>query len=510
MRPLLIAAVMLVVLQQPVIGAADAARQPADPPGPTDVAVFTVGFDPAVVTVPVGHTVRWRWTSGSHTVTADDQSFDSGVLGVDDTFEVTFDTPGDHPYYCAIHSSSTSNVQNGVIRVLPGDAGTDPVALALGQSSTRPAGTVDTVFLASSDAPADALATGGAQRLLAAPLLLTPPDELDPRVADELDRLGAARVLLVGGPAAVAERVVEAMTAKGLTVERVAGATRVGTAVALADRVSPATAEVVLAAESAAADAVVAGAVAANLSAPVLLVPATGLPALVGDYLDRVGARTVTIVGGTSRVPTSVADALAAEGLVVHRIEGPDRFATAAAAATNGAGPPLLLTGEHKHAWASGLAAVGTAAGRPLLLAADDRLPPSTFDALSGDTAPECGPLVAAPVCATADQAARSTSAGVALLEGDRSPGHAALEVWTSDVGLCLRGRLLDLEGAAFGVAVTGPDGARLGTVPVQPGEEVADCVTGITAAPHDLTLTVPTAAHPTGEITGRLTPAGA
>jgi plastocyanin len=38
-----------------------------------------------------------------HTITADDGSFDSGILNPGDTFSLTFDTPGTSAYYCQIH-----------------------------------------------------------------------------------------------------------------------------------------------------------------------------------------------------------------------------------------------------------------------------------------------------------------------------------------------------------------------------------------------------------------------
>jgi len=67
----------------------------------------SIGFDrvaPQHLDVLVGDTVHWMNDSvRTHTVTADDGSFDSGRLVPDDTFTRAFATAGDTPYHCVIH-----------------------------------------------------------------------------------------------------------------------------------------------------------------------------------------------------------------------------------------------------------------------------------------------------------------------------------------------------------------------------------------------------------------------
>jgi plastocyanin len=73
-----------------------------------DVTVDMVGltFAPKVVHVSPGTTVLWtNSTPLAHTVTADDDSFDSGSVDPDATFSMTFDAPGTYQYYCAPHGS---------------------------------------------------------------------------------------------------------------------------------------------------------------------------------------------------------------------------------------------------------------------------------------------------------------------------------------------------------------------------------------------------------------------
>jgi plastocyanin len=61
-------------------------------------------FDPADAAVDSGTTVMWiNEGNEPHTVTADDGSFDSGVLNPGDSFMVTFLGSGTMTYHCEIH-----------------------------------------------------------------------------------------------------------------------------------------------------------------------------------------------------------------------------------------------------------------------------------------------------------------------------------------------------------------------------------------------------------------------
>jgi putative cell wall-binding protein len=95
---------------------------------------------------------------------------------------------------------------------------------------------VQDVVIVNGDRSADALAIGPLAFREHLPLLLTYSDELAPQVSIFLDEFPSTeRAIVVGGRAAVDERVAEQLRARGLEVVRVAGATRTETAVAVAE-----------------------------------------------------------------------------------------------------------------------------------------------------------------------------------------------------------------------------------------------------------------------------------
>ena len=71
-------------------------------------------FDPADAAVEPGTSIVWvNQGQEPHTVTADDGSFDSGVLNPGDSFMVTFLGSGTLTYHCEIHPSMVGSVTVG-------------------------------------------------------------------------------------------------------------------------------------------------------------------------------------------------------------------------------------------------------------------------------------------------------------------------------------------------------------------------------------------------------------
>jgi amicyanin len=98
----------------PTATPAPAAPQPASVGAqivqPSDNAL-SWGYQPPTITIHVGDTVIWTNASPlQHTVTADDSSFDSGMIGNGATWSMTFNTAGTYSYHCAPHPWMKGNV----------------------------------------------------------------------------------------------------------------------------------------------------------------------------------------------------------------------------------------------------------------------------------------------------------------------------------------------------------------------------------------------------------------
>lgn len=70
-------------------------------------------FNPSTAIVTVGGEVNWLYHFGSatHTVTADDGSFDSPVLSQGGSYQRTFNTAGVYPYRCKVHDAMRGAVE---------------------------------------------------------------------------------------------------------------------------------------------------------------------------------------------------------------------------------------------------------------------------------------------------------------------------------------------------------------------------------------------------------------
>ncbi len=178
-------------------------------------------------------------------------------------------------------------------------------------------------------------------------------------------------------------------TASGLSVSRLSGADRVGTAVAISRDLYPASdaaSIAVLARADDFADALASVPLATQGDGPLLLTAGDQLAPAVADELTRVlpeGA-TVTLLGGTAALSPAVETAVTNLGFATQRLSGPDRYATAAAVA-DAFGPADTVVVASGTSFPDALAISAPAAGRgmPILLTTKDGLPPATRDAVS-------------------------------------------------------------------------------------------------------------------------------
>jgi plastocyanin len=87
------------------------ARAGPPPADATVVEIVDFSFSPASLTIAAGTTVAWtNADTVPHTATAEDDSFDSGILDPGASFSFTFDEPGTYVYRCALHPAMEATI----------------------------------------------------------------------------------------------------------------------------------------------------------------------------------------------------------------------------------------------------------------------------------------------------------------------------------------------------------------------------------------------------------------
>ncbi len=198
---------------------------------------------------------------------------------------------------------------------------------------------------------------------------------------------------------------------------RIAGATRLETAAAVATTTRAHADTGVLARADTYGDALAAAPLAAALGGPVLLTDTAGLSPTTAQTIADLGATQAVLVG---ELTTRVAEDLTGQGVAVSRIVGTDPWSTwAAVAARVGAltGSPtaLLVQGADEdpgRGWPDALAASSWAArtGAPILLTRTRDLPDATARALA-DLAPTELVVVGGTAAVSEDTAAAAAQA---------------------------------------------------------------------------------------------------
>ncbi|MEN6430533.1 MAG: cell wall-binding repeat-containing protein [Coriobacteriales bacterium] len=259
---------------------------------------------------------------------------------------VVFDAGASGAYYVEVETFSGSGPYTlswtvtltpewtGTTRVEGPDRYTTAIALS---ASTFPAGGSETVVLATGASFPDALAASGLAGCYEGPLLLTKPDAVPSGVLAELDRLGASRVVIIGGTSAVSSGVANALGTAGYSVSRIQGANRYETAAKVGAEIARLTDDGFVHAAFVTrgdqfADALAVSPFAYSRKMPVLLTPTTSLAAETSNAIVSLSVEDVFIAGGQAAVSTPVQqaiDRLAPTVRPVVRLQGANRYATA-------------------------------------------------------------------------------------------------------------------------------------------------------------------------------------
>ena len=243
----------------------------------------------------------------------------------------TFAFKSEQNIKAALADKAEKTAENAIVRY----AGKNRYATAA-EISKNSFNSADNVVLAYGLDSADALAGVSLAAKLKAPLLLTSKDKLPSETVDEIKRLGAKNVTILGGTGAISDDVKAAIEKIGVKTERIAGSTRFGTATAIAEKLSSEPEEIFFVYAFNYPDALSASAVAAIKNAPVIYLKTGGdIDADTAKYLEKVKGKVKNayVIGGdkviTDDMMKKAGDALGLEtGKTITRISGKNRFET--------------------------------------------------------------------------------------------------------------------------------------------------------------------------------------
>lgn len=264
------------------------------------------------------------------------------------TTTITGLTPGLHEvcvYGINISGSSGQNSRFPCVDVTAGFCGTTAACPAVERISATDrygqaiqiarasfADGAPVVYLTTGENFPDALSAAPAAAHDGGPLLLTPTGFLPSNVRAEIARLDPARIVIVGGPAAVSDQVFDAAKALVADTTRIAGDDRFSVSRNVARTVFGSAPDILVATGANFPDAISADVLGTALVRPVVLVNGGNpLDRTTRGFLGELGVERAILVGGTAVISTTFETDLEEElgaSDDVARLAGADRYET--------------------------------------------------------------------------------------------------------------------------------------------------------------------------------------
>jgi N-acetylmuramoyl-L-alanine amidase len=204
-------------------------------------------------------------------------------------------------------------------------SGSDRFEVAVNVSKKGWSGGSTQVVLTNYNAFADALSAGPLAYKYNAPILLTHPDNLTIFTKNEIVRLKASKVTIIGGTGSVSSTVENQIKQMGLTVERISGQDRYEVSYQISKKLAN-KGKAIIAYGLNYPDALAISPYASKNEYPILLTNRNEVPEATKNALQEKGVQQTIITGGEGSVSALVAQQLPAPT----RIGGADRYEVAA------------------------------------------------------------------------------------------------------------------------------------------------------------------------------------
>lgn len=235
----------------------------------------------------------------------------------------------------------------------------------------------ETVILASGESFADALAGAPLAKLKDAPVLLTKNNEIPKVILDEIKRLEAKEIIILGGNLVISEELENTIKAN-YKVSRIAGKNRNETATKIGDIVTKESKgkKAVLASGQNFPDVLSVGSPAGINGSPIVFTKSDKLPKETLDALKAWNIEEIDLIGGDLVVDKIVEKELKDLGYKVNRISGDNRYKTSIEIAREMFDVPetIIIANGQKFPDALSGTQLATKLNAPILLAGRDKI----------------------------------------------------------------------------------------------------------------------------------------
>lgn len=191
----------------------------------------------------------------------------------------------------------------------------------------------DYIVLVQGEDFADALSASPLAKKYNAPILLVKRAGLDTELLNEISRLSAKNIIIIGGTGVVSSGAEQQLVNLNLIVKRYAGSDRYETSAKVASEVGALNGAVIVSGENF-PDALSMASIAAAKQMPILLVKAASIPISIESFLNNNLVSSFYVIGGTGVVYDSTISKLNN----VKRISGKNRYETNLAVLTEFSG----------------------------------------------------------------------------------------------------------------------------------------------------------------------------
>ncbi|QQK08482.1 cell wall-binding repeat-containing protein [Miniphocaeibacter halophilus] len=243
------------------------------------------------------------------------------------------------------------------------------------------------VLLASGEKYTDELTATVLANKLDAPIMLTRKDSIPAEVKAEINRLGATKVIIIGGNSSVSKKVEEELSS--YTLKRIGGSDRYDTAILVGNQVRNLTdskSEAILVDGTNFPDAIAMTSMAVEQDMPILLTKPSQLPENIEKAIKDWELTEVTIGGGSNSVSNKVEKEVK-ELTEVNRVAGSDRYETSVLIAEQVYGKTQHIVIASGEVFSDAIVGAPYAAknGYPILLSRSNNLPEVVMNYILGN-----------------------------------------------------------------------------------------------------------------------------